>query len=91
MKMVSLAGRFNDTAAFAMQEIVARPLEERKEALAKFMRKLNAYGITTVADLFPLRYCKAISAFLKAMEADLTVRIHFYPELISFKPEDVWE
>lgn len=85
-----LNGIFNDTAAFALQKIVARPLEARKGALAGFMRKLNAYGITSVADLFPCGTEKPYPLF-KAMENDLTLRIHFYPELLSFKPEDIDE
>ena len=85
-----LNGIFNDTAAFALQKIVARPLEARKGALARFMRKLNAYGITSVADLFP---CGTVTPYplFKAMENELTLRIHFYPELLSFKPEDINE
>ncbi len=83
-------GVFNDTAAFAMQQIVARPLPQRKGALAVFMQKLNAHGITSVADLFPCGTTLPYPLF-KAMEDKLTIRIHFYPELLSFQPEDIAE
>jgi predicted amidohydrolase YtcJ len=86
----ALTGVFNDTAAFALQEIVARPLEQRRGALAGFMRKLNAHGITSVADLFPCGVIRPYPLY-KDMENELTVRIHFYPELLTFKPEDIPE
>ena len=85
-----LNGIFNDTASFALQEVVARPLEERKTSFAGFMKKLNKHGITTVADLFPCGTIKPYPLF-KAMEEQLTVRIHFYPELLTFTPGEVNE
>lgn len=85
-----LTGVFNDTAAFALQKIVQRPAEQRKGALIHFMDVLNTYGITSVADMYPCGTEKPYPLF-KMMEDKLTVRIHFYPELLSFKPEEVLE
>lgn len=86
----TLSGVFNDTAAFALQKIVQRPMEERKGSLVKFMNKLNAHGITSIGDLFPCGTERPFPLY-KLMEDKLTVRIHFYPELLSFKPEEIPE
>ncbi|MFV0527313.1 MAG: amidohydrolase [Lachnospiraceae bacterium] len=83
-----LTGAFNDTAAFALQKIVQRPAEERKGSLVNFMNILNQYGITSVADLYPCG-TETPYALYKSMEDQLSVRIHFYPELLSFTPEDI--
>jgi predicted amidohydrolase YtcJ len=83
-----LTGVVNDTAAFALQKILVRPMEERKSSLTNFMNKLNKYGITSVGDLFPCGPEKPYPLY-KAMQDKLTVRIHFYPELLSFTPEDI--
>lgn len=83
-----LSGVVNDTAAFALQRVLMRPLEERKPSLVHFMSQLNRYGITSVGDLFPCGPEKPYPLY-KAMEDKLTVRIHFYPELMSFTPEDI--
>lgn len=83
-----LNGIFNDTAAFAIQKIVDRPMEDRIPSLENFMNKLNEYGITTVGDLYPSGVTKPYPLY-KAMENKLTVRINFYPELLTFSTEDV--
>ncbi|MFT9077743.1 amidohydrolase [Ethanoligenens sp.] len=83
-----LNGVINDTAAFALQRILMRPLEEREASLVHFMNELNRYGITSVGDLFPCGPEKPYALY-KAVEDKLTVRIHFYPELLSFTPQDI--
>ena len=83
-----LTGEFNDTAAFALQEILERSFEEKKCSLVNFMNKLNACGITSVADMFPNSVTEPYSLY-KAMEEKLTTRIHFYPPLLDFTPETV--
>lgn len=85
-----LNGIFNDTAAFAIQKIIDRPVEERKGALTNFMNKLNECGITSIGDVYPCGVTLPYPLY-KAMEDKLTVRIHFYPELISFTSEEVKE
>lgn len=85
-----LTGVFNDTASFALMKIVQRPMEERKASMVNFMNILNKYGITSVGDVYPCGTEKPYPLY-KAMEDKLTVRIMFYPELLSFKPEDIPE
>lgn len=83
-----LTGVFNDTAAFALQKIVQRPASERHDSLLHFMNVLNEYGITSVGDMYPCGTEKPYALY-KEMEDKLTVRINFYPELLTFKPEDI--
>lgn len=83
-----LTGAFNDTVAFALQKIVQRPAEQRKGAMKHFMDVLNSEGITGVADMYPCGTERPYPLF-KMMEDQLTVRISFYPELMSFTPEDI--
>lgn len=83
-----LTGAFNDTVAFAFQKIVQRPAEQRKGALKRFMDALNSEGITCVADMYPCGTERPYPLF-KMMEDQLTVRISFYPELMSFTPGDI--
>ena len=81
-----LTGAFNDTVAFAVTRIVQRPLFERGGALINFMKELNSYGITAVGDMFPCGADKPYPLY-KKYEDQLTVRVSFYPELMSFTPE----
>ena len=83
-----LNGVFNDTMSFALHKLVQRPMEERKKSLVHFMDVLNEYGITSVGDVYPCGTEKPYPLY-KAMEDKLTVRINFYPELLSFQPEDI--
>ena len=83
-----LNGVFNDTMSFALHKLVQRPMEERKKSLVHFMDVLNEYGITSVGDVYPCGTEKPYPLY-KAMEDKLTVRINFYPELLSFPPEDI--
>ena len=85
-----LTGAFNDTAAFAMQKILERDEEARKKSLKVFMDKLNANGITSIGDVYPCGNTKPYGLY-KSMEEQLTVRIHFYPELLSFDMKDLPE
>lgn len=85
-----LTGVFNDTAAFKLQVLLRRNFEDRKSALVKYMNKLNEYGITAVGDLYPCGDERPYPLY-KAMEDKLTLRIHFYPELLSFKSEEIPE
>lgn len=85
-----LNGVFNDTAAFAIQKILERDEDERKKSLEMFMRKLNANGITSVGDVFPCGNTKPYNLY-KSMEDRLSVRIHFYPELLSFDMKKIDE
>lgn len=89
-KQGELTGVFNDTAAFAIQKIIQRSFAEKKYSLVNFMKILNKYGFTSVSDMYPCGTEKPYPLF-KAMEKELTVRIHFYPELLSFKPENIDE
>lgn len=85
-----LNGVFNDTAAFALQKIVDRPIDERKKSLKIYMKKVNSLGITSVGDLYPCGVTKPYQLY-KEMEDKLSLRIHFYPELLSFTSEEVNE
>ena len=85
-----LNGIFNDTAAFALQKIVDRPVEERKKSLEIYMKKVNSLGITSVGDLYPCGVTKPYKLY-KEMEDKLSLRIHFYPELLSFTSEEIAE
>ncbi len=86
-----LTGAFNDTAAFAIiGKIVERPEEERKASWRVFQKKLNAYGITSIGDVYPCGTVRPYGLY-KSLEDELTVRIHFYPELISFDMNDLNE
>jgi predicted amidohydrolase YtcJ len=85
-----LTGVFNDTVAFALQKIVQRPASQRHDSLINFMNILNASGITAVGDMYPCGTEKPYPLY-KEMEDKLTVRINFYPELLSFTPADIVE
>lgn len=83
-----LTGRFDDTGSFEIQKIIDRSFEARKGSLINFMNKLNACGITSIADVFPFSASEPYPLY-KAMEKSLTTRIHFYPPLLDFTPESV--
>ncbi|MDO4869726.1 MAG: amidohydrolase [Bacillota bacterium] len=85
-----LTGCFNDTAAFAIGKITEREPEKRKASLRVFMNKLNSVGVTSIGDVYPCGNNKPYGLF-KSMEDELTTRIHFYPELLTFDMKDLDE
>lgn len=85
-----LTGEFNDTAAFIITECIARTFEERQSSLRNYMKKLNACGITSFADMFPSGNEETYPLF-KSLENELTTRIHFFSSLMDYTPEIIKE
>lgn len=82
-------GVFNDTAAFElMAKVTERGVEDRKKSWRVFQQKLNSVGITSIGDVYPCGTSLPYELY-RALEDELSVRIHFYPELISFDMKDL--
>lgn len=84
-----LTGTVHDAAAsLLMPKVYEFTLEEDKEILIHFMKKMNSYGITSLSDMsiMPLKGMDFVKDDIYQMlleEGNLTVRVNMFPTLME--------